>query len=62
MKWFNDLDSTTRALIVTIVNALIVALWGLLGQTTPAPVVVPPATVNVQPAPGVPMLATPAPK
>lgn len=60
MEWFNRLDSTTRALILTVVNALIVVLWTTLGQTTPAPIIVPPSVVNVQPAAGAPMVAVPA--
>ena len=62
MRWFNNLDSTTRAFLITIVNAAMLALWTVLGQPSPPPTFInpTPAVVNVMPAPGVPMTTTTA--
>jgi len=65
MKWFNDLDSTTRGAIIAIVTIIFTAVLNHMGVTAPAPTVVnnPPAQVIVQPAAGSPpMVAAPAPK
>jgi hypothetical protein len=64
MRWFDELSPTVRAAIITIITTLLTSLLNHGGITAPPATVVntPAAQVTVNPAPGAPMMATPAAK